>query len=621
MSCTKFRQTKSRTYRRSRSKLAHTMRLKCSIIANHFIFNIWTADMTATKFPIHTVPHSRLPFRPSRTALVLLLATGTLAVLLVFSTYENINRAQMLMESFLLEKGETIIRSLEAGSRTSIMHHMGNGNPLHTLLSENIREDDIIFISINELNGTIIDQVGYPSPPSISTADISNMLAADQSVIHMETDTGVFIVSKLFNSRYHAIGGHMQGGQAGTATFTPDDNKHIISIGLLTKDFEAARKQDVTHTMFMGGILFLVGSSGLYFLFLYQNMRVAKSTLADMKLYTDSVIDSIPVGLVTLDAGNRVVSCNKNTEELLGAPLSQLHGRNINDALPANSACLSDICDDTFDHPTECTDASGRTIPVRISCSSLVNRESKAIGKVLIIRDMSTIRDMELQLERSRRMAALGKMAAGIAHEIRNPLGTLRGFAQFFGNHAHADEEKQYASLMISEVDRLNQTVSGLLQFARPREPQLQHFSIDELFAKISALMKPDFLSGKLQFNFPANTFIQLHADPDLLLQVLMNLLKNSINATDPEGNINLSATEDSHNIRIAVTDTGHGMPEKDREKMFDPFFTTGKTGTGLGLAVSHQIIEQHHGTFDVITAPDKGTTITIILPKDKQGS
>ncbi len=230
---------------------------------------------------------------------------------------------------------------------------------------------------------------------------------------------------------------------------------------------------------------------------------------------------------------------------------------------------------------------------------------------------MSLIRDMELQLERSRRMAALGKMAAGIAHEIRNPLGTLRGFAHYFGKQAGAaEDQKRYAELMESEIDRLNRNISGLLQFARPREPNMVRVDLDKLFAKIVALMERDISEKNLNLHYQCNTDIQLESDQDMLVQVMMNLLKNSISATPPGGEISLSALEETRHVRIAVSDNGVGMTEEEREQMFDPFFTTRNAGTGLGLAVSHQFVEQLNGAFEVKTVPGKGTSVTIVLPK-----
>lgn len=575
--------------------------------------------MSETNLIKHAIPQSPHPFRISRGAAGLLLATLVLAVLLTLSTLQNINRAQLLMESFLYDKGETIIRSIEAGSRASMvmMHHMRGVDPLHTLLIENSKEEDIRFIRILDTDGSIVDQAGYPEGAALTKAEIESMLVSGQASTRFDRESGMFIFSKLFTVGDRIRRMHMPPGEREQWLAQLQESQKIISIGLLTEEFDTARKQDARHAMFMGAILFLVGSAGLYFLFLYQKMRLTGATLADMKLYTDSIIESIPVSLVTLDAGDHIVSCNKNTEELFGQPLENLQGKDLQSAFPSCSNAIVEACGTLLEHPADGLRRDGSIIPLRISCSPLVNHEDKKIGKVLIIRDMSSIRNMEIQLERSRRMAALGKMAAGIAHEIRNPLGTLRGFAQFFGGqHNACEDNRKYSELMISEIDRLNQTVSGLLQFSRPREPQPQRIALDDLFQKTVTLMEADLANHEVQFHWQTNTGIEVEVDSDLMLQVLMNLLKNSINATRAGAEITLSCAEDEHHVRISVADTGCGMSEKERERMFDPFFTTARTGTGLGLAVSHQILEQHHGTFEVITEKGQGTTITMVLPK-----
>ncbi len=561
---------------------------------------------------------SRLPFKASRTALGLILATLFLAALLIFSTLQNIHRAQDMMERVMLQKGETTIRAIKAAITTSLMHHMTEGDQLHTLLTESSRANDIIFIIIMDRKGKVLSQTdNAPDVRLLGTAP-AQVLNSDGPVTVMDRKTGIFVITRQLRLQTHLTGMSMMRGRppAMTANTRALANA-VISIGLYTEEFDEARKQDVQHALFMGAILFLVGSAGLYVLFLYQGMRVAKSTLANMQLYTENVIESIPVGLVTLDIEGKVVSCNRKTEDILGKSLETVRGKKMNEAFPGCQVNSSEICDAILDYSMDCQAADGKTIPVKIGGSSLVNNEGEKIGTVLVIRDMSLIREMEQQLERTRRMAALGKMAAGIAHEIRNPLGTLRGFAHYFGNLDGATaESKDYAELMKSEIDRLNRHVSGLLQFARPREPQVVSVDLDGLISKTVALMEADFSKHALNFHYRCNTDITLEADPDMLLQVLMNLLQNSVNATPTGGEVSLSAFADRHHIRIMISDNGSGMTAQEREKMFDPFFTTRKTGTGLGLSVSHQIIEQHNGTFEVSSAPGKGTTVTIVLPK-----
>lgn len=521
------------------------------------------------------------------------------------------------MEGFLRDKGETIIRSLEAGSRIYRMHHTGADNPLHTFILENGKAEGIVFIRLSGLDGAILYQTGDSSAapkPDEHSHLLSLLHWQDQNSV----DPGLYVMTRVFKLGPSVPAMPMMHAPApDLKTADPDAGEALISIGLSTRQFEAARRQDQHHTLFMAALLSLVGAASIYFIFLYHRMWLTKASLADMKLYADNVFASIPVGLITLDRENRVVSCNQKSEEILGRSSVSLRGVGLGEMFPVDEPAFEEPCDDGLDHDAQCVGADGVVVPVAINGSNLVNHDGERIGKVLIIKDMRAIREMEMQLERSRRMAALGRMAAGIAHEIRNPLGTLRGFAHFFGNQPGAGEEaKGYAALMVSEVDRLNNTVSGLLQFARPREPQIQPVKLDELLAKTAALMASDLAGRGLRFQCRTDTGIRCTGDPDLLLQVLMNLLKNSISATAEGGEISLTAAEDSQAVRITVVDSGCGMNEQERERMFDPFFTTKKTGTGLGLTVSHRIVEQHKGLFEIRSAPGAGTTITLILPK-----
>ncbi len=571
---------------------------------------------TRVKVPQHRLPATKQTFKISKAAVGLVLTSFLMIGLLIFSAVNNINHGKIIMEKFLAQKANTIILSIEAGTRT-MMHHKGEGNPLETLITENSREKDIMFIHIMNRQKNVLAQTGDNVNIPLSQNKISAIMNNRMHLSQLDQQKGLFILSKKFQLMRHGPRQAMMMQRHGLKNRYPWDDM-IISVGLLTTEFDQSRKQDVRHTLFMVAILFLVGSAGFYFLFLYQGMRVARTTLANMKLYTDNVIKSIPAGLITLDAREKIVSCNIKAEEISGKTIRTMRGMDLHEAFPGLPLNCSQKCMDSLDHGAQCETADGEKIPVKISGSSLLDHDGQIIGSVLIIRDMSQIQEMEKQLERSRRMAALGKMAAGIAHEIRNPLGTLRGFAQYFGNKAGDDKEsRSYAGLMVSEVDRLDQNVSGMLQFARPREPHYVTVNADELISKTIALMENDFTSHSINFHWECNTNITIDVDPDLILQVLLNLLKNSINASKSDGEISLTVRLDGENIIFSVKDNGSGMTEREQEKMFDPFFTTKKTGTGLGLAVSHQIVEQHNGRFEVSTDPAEGTEICIILPQN----
>jgi two-component system sensor histidine kinase HydH len=566
------------------------------------------------------IPEVRYPFKLSKPAMAVILAATLLAVILAVTTLRNIHREQQLMEDFLLSQGLTLIRTFEAGARTSFMHQMMESNPLDTLVTETAAEESIAYIRIVDEHGHLISEAGK-LPVPVEIARVKLLLNQDQPVTALNSRSGVFEIGgkfaplpplmpakKRMSRRLHhfAKSHHDRGGQ-------------LIFIGFLTREFAAARQQDVRHTIFMGALLFLLGSCGLYFLFLYQEMRISRATLATMRRYTENVIESMPDGLLTLDVESKIISCNSKAEELLGHTQTEIEGKEIESILSPFPIKQLQQQKELLEQLVVSSQEGGEEMAMKISASQLLDPEGKRMGTVLMLRDMREIRRMEKQLERARRMAALGGMAAGIAHEIRNPLGTLRGFAQFFGSQAEKkSESRQYADLMVSEVDRLNQTISGLLQFARPREPNIIQIDVERLFRKTEQLMQADFNghSVSLQIEYADNRKdIKLSADPDLLLQVLLNLLKNAINASSPGGKVILKIWQDEQTVRIQVRDNGQGMDKEEQERMFDPFFTTRKKGTGLGLAVSHQIIEQHDGCFEVQSTPEKGTAITIILP------
>lgn len=559
------------------------------------------------------VPMIRQPFRLSMTALGLILATLLLGGLLAVSTIHNINREQVMMEKLLLQQGETIIRSIGTGVRAAMTRSMTEKDLIAILETEKKREDDILYIRIVDANGSIFADAG--SREFSPSGALKQSKRIGKSFTTLDTDGEIFEIAQPFD----LINNHL-----GAPTIPPQTGRGqqlTILVGLLTREFDVARQHDVQHNLFMAALLFLVGITGLYFLFLYERMRVANSTLKNMKLYTANVIESIPAGLVTLDAADTVVSVNRKAEEILGNDFKEMNGRSIGEVFQNCPFDNLQVNSELLEIDSECVHFDGSSVPVRISASKLLDHNGEAIGSVLILKDMSLLRHMEQQLERSRRMAALGKMAAGIAHEIRNPLGTLKGFAQFFGAQADENSEsRHYADLMVSEVDRLNQTISALLQFARPREPQFENVNLDALITKTVALMETECEHHNIKLHWSRDTGIEVVADPDLLLQVLLNLLKNSISATPPEGEISLTAIREGREAVIIVHDTGKGMTREEQERMFDPFFTTKKTGTGLGLTVSLQIIEEHNGRFEVSTAPNNGTDIRIVLPFPQGG-
>lgn len=231
------------------------------------------------------------------------------------------------------------------------------------------------------------------------------------------------------------------------------------------------------------------------------------------------------------------------------------------------------------------------------------------------------------EMKRKEKLVALGHLAAGVAHEIRNPLSSIKGLAKYFAERAPAGgEAHQLAQVMAKEADRLNRVVSELLELVKPTHLALQAVDLNTLINHSLQLVSQDANSREIQLRFTANdTLPVIQADPDRLTQVLLNLYLNAIQAIGQHGVISVTASESGAGVKISVTDSGKGIAAGQLEAIFTPYFTTKAEGTGLGLAVVHNIVEQHGGTIQVASQEGKGATFTLCLPvnitrKDPQG-
>lgn len=560
-------------------------------------------------------------------ALGFILSSLLLACVLAIVTWHNIDREEQFMEGFLLKEAQTLIRAFEAGARTSMMMGPRGGN-LTTLVKETAREETIAYIVIQDEKGHLVAYAGI-DPATFEFPSGKKVLTADQSLTRSITDPSgkkIYEVAQEFKplTMMPMRMGMMRRWQSwcGVSEGNNDEEcRQIIYLGLYTEDFDAARAEDIKQSLILLGILFLLSSGGLYALFLSHKSQVAKAALENMELYTDNVINSMPAGLISIDNERRIVSVNRNALELFGLSESKMRGKTLQQLAGSENCSLAPLLragQEFVDQLMDCLRQDGESIPLKVSASHLRDRDGSLRGMVLILRDQREIRAMEEALERSRRHAALGQMAAGIAHEIRNPLGTLRGFAQYFLRSENPDAKAhEYADLMVGEVDRLNRTVSVLLQYSRPREPEMSKVDLNALVKRSLNFVQADSDSQKIELTLEApEANIQLTADPDLLQQVLLNLLQNSLAATSAGGKIELGIKQHTNEVYLWVRDTGNGLTAEEQAKMFDPFFTTRKDGTGLGLAMVQLIIEQHNGRIEVESGEGQGTFIRVILPQ-----
>ena len=270
-------------------------------------------------------------------------------------------------------------------------------------------------------------------------------------------------------------------------------------------------------------------------------------------------------------------------------------------------------------------------IPVRVSASPVLDQQKKSIGTVLVVQDMTRLKSLEDEAQRNQRLRAMGEMAAGIAHEIRNPLGGIELFASLLKRDLKGDKEKQglveHIRAGVKNTDRI---ISTLLLFAKSPRPSRQKCTIHRLLNEILESSPEIKVPGKIkiQQNFSQED-LNVNGDHELLQRVFLNLISNAIQAMPEGGVLGLHTSDKPFNnddganekigehrkfTTITISDTGSGITVDDIDKIFNPFYTTKTKGTGLGLAISHNIIKAHQGTIDVESGNGK-TVFTVRLP------
>lgn len=230
------------------------------------------------------------------------------------------------------------------------------------------------------------------------------------------------------------------------------------------------------------------------------------------------------------------------------------------------------------------------------------------------------ILEIEEQLRRADRLSALGELAAGMAHEIRNPLGSIRGTAEIIREGIDpADKRYEFAGILLKEVDRLNRVVQDFLDFARPPHVEHRRININEALRDLLVLTRTQAVKRGVRVELSPGELPQVPGDGEQLKQAFLNLMLNAMQAMPGGGKLTISTIPLEGEVQVRFADTGQGIPPESLEKIFNPFFTTRQEGTGLGLAITHRIIQGHGGRIEVSSRAGEGTTFTLVLPVVKR--
>ncbi len=571
---------------------------------------------------------------------------GAIVVLLplfAFMTMANINRQQEKSTQLLLEKGAALIRSFEAGTRTGMMGMQRGGFQLQQLLTETAQQPDIVHLLVADVDGEIIahnnlKMVGASYDYNLNLKKISETRTLQWRILDSPDGTRVFEVFRKFTPTERP-GGWMHGSgmmRRRMQQFSRerekfqqsfDDSPKIIFVGLDMTAIDEAHRADIRHAVIMGLILLLVGFAGITLLLLFQSYRATRTSLSRIKAFSDNVVENMPIGLIALDDQQRIAAFNHTAESLMQLSFHEVMGKAAEQILPpelCGAINCPEIQDLVIEKEIDCTVGNGHIVPLEIGASLLIDEGGTHLGYVILFKDLTEVRALRREIERSQRLASVGRLAAGVAHEIRNPLSSIKGFATYFKQrYQDVPEDQQTAGIMIQEIDRLNRVVSQLLEFARPVTVSPKPTSLKGLVKDSLKLIERQAQDKQIAINTRNSVDIdEVKIDPDRVNQVLLNLYLNAIEAMRPGGKLGIEIFDSERNggLNIRISDTGHGIAAEDLPKIFDPYFTTKSSGTGLGLAIAHNIVEALGGTIEVKSKADKGTTFTLTIPlREKQ--
>jgi Signal transduction histidine kinase, nitrogen specific len=620
---------------------------------------------TSKNLPLHTA----LQFSPW-------LLVGFAVILGLAISFWAVKNAQLERENMsrvLLERSGALMWAMEGGARAGMA--MQSSSYMQQMLEETARQKDIKYIAIVNRSGQILlhsdrQRIGgvLSAPDSIDEQESSSTI--HWRVVKNKGESGStfqafkpFVFMPGFGEHTRHGRGHkgMMHKAGRDAFFWGMGNEHsppvrqeeerrqdkdstvavrpgqapqagdfFIAVALDMTPFEKALSAGRSSILFNAFLVGMLGVGGFISLFWAQSYKLSRRLLLDASAVADKVISSLPMGLMILDASGQVVEANSVAGTLLGYGGKGLIGLDRKDiqgldwrAIAARVESGETVLEEEHTLMLPSADGQEDVMPVAVgvSAAKVLNDEGESLGLVFLLRDLREVKRLQKELRRSERLSTLGNMAARVAHEIRNPLSSIKGFATYLGSRRTDEDGTEAARTMIGEVDRLNRVVSELLDFARPSNLTIVPRDIVAILLRALRLMETDAASRRVvmqldRSGIPDSCHMLVAVDEERVTQALLNLFINAVQAADEGGTVTVYPFPARGNrLGIRVKDTGCGMPEAVRAQIFNPYFTTKAAGTGLGLAIVSKIIEDHNGEIDVQSTEGVGTEITVYLP------
>lgn len=341
--------------------------------------------------------------------------------------------------------------------------------------------------------------------------------------------------------------------------------------------------------------------------------RQLNDALADAersKDYLKAILHNLEEAIIAVDPDGRVTTMNRSAEKLLQTSLAKARGK------PFAAIEFSLTSEDT----DTVLEAGGKRYTVILSRSDVVDAEGCLRGRVILLKDITRLRELELRHERNQRLISMGEMAAKLVHEIRNPLCSIELFASMLEKELTTTSHRDLAQGITAGIGSLNTILTNMLFFARPNKAALKAMRLDTVIEESARLLQPMLDSRNVRLS-TSLTARELSGDAELLKQVFMNIMINAVQAMPDGGAIEVRMETGKEAVVVSVNDTGCGIPRRDLERIFDPFFTTKDSGTGLGLVIASNIMQAVGGYIKVTSEPGRGSTFRLSFPLVQEGA
>jgi two-component system, NtrC family, sensor histidine kinase HydH len=537
-------------------------------------------------------------------------AIAVLAVISAMMAAAHFQRQEQQAQELFMEKGATLIRSFEAGLR-DVTNKENRFFYIQKLLMATAQQPDIDYLVVTNDQGKIIAD----SDPSMLyqkyglDLDIKRIAQSTEIKWRQTANpqgAGTFEVYRGFFPLYLNRPGK------------PDElkerqGKMVVYVGFNMDKIEKAAAIDIRNTIIMMLILLLIGSSAIISLFLVQAYRLTRTSLSRMKIFSETLVKNMPIGLIAFDESDKIISCNEKAQEIMSGFCHDVLGGENMAALPAS---LRDLLIELpekgglLERNIEIANYSGGQKIWEAVAAGLID-EGVPTGKILLMRDVTQIRQLEKEVAQSRHLTSISSLAAGVAHEIRNPLSSIKGFAVYLKERLSADAaDRKTADIIVEEVERLNRVISQLIEFARPLELKKEKVLFSDLVEHVIKLISGEAEKNQIVIETDIKGAPFIEADVDKIKQVLLNIFLNALAAMKKGGKLQIKLATEKESLCVVISDTGIGIEKMNLPRIYDPYFTSKPEGTGLGLAVVQKIMEAHGGEVLVESTAGQGTKV-----------